>query len=165
LGLRQPTTAVEMGKGEAQLGRSTGPGTPPPSQGKPSLEPGDPGVLPIIRIGTPPPTPDSSIYGAAEARVDSGDEKIIDKAEHCPAVPESDDARTGETPQPKADAVDMIRHTRQERIWLHVNYRGEGPFLKAWALDITKVADRIEGLAIVRELIQAEEEGKRVEGL
>jgi hypothetical protein len=151
-----------MGKAEAQIGQSTGPGTPPSSQGKPSLELGDPRVLPIIRFGTPPPTPDSSIYGAAGTRVERGDEEVISKEQRCPAVPESDDASTKETPQLKADAIDIIRHTRQERIWLHVNYRGEGPFLKAWALDITKVADRLEGLAIVRELIQAEEEGKPV---
>ena len=129
------------------------------------MELGDLGVLPIIRFGTPPPTPDSSIDGAPRAHVHKNDEKVISKEGHCPTVPESDDAKTGETPQPKTDAVDIIRHTRQERIWLHVNYRGEGPFLKAWALDITKVADRLEGLAIVRELIQAEEEGKREEGL
>lgn len=65
--------------------------------------------------------------------------------------------------RPKPETGDSVRHTRQERIWLHVNYRGEAPFLKAWGLSITKPADRIEGLGILRELIQAEGERKEME--
>lgn len=59
---------------------------------------------------------------------------------------------------PKARSGDAVRHTRHERIWLHVNYHGETPFLQAWGLDIAKLADRLEGLAILRDLIQAEAE-------
>ncbi|KAK3309238.1 uncharacterized protein B0T15DRAFT_573259 [Chaetomium strumarium] len=64
-----------------------------------------------------------------------------------------------------SERVDSLRHTRQERIWLHVNYRGEAPFLKAWGLDIGRRSDRLEGLAILRELIHAEaQERKRERG-
>jgi hypothetical protein len=69
--------------------------------------------------------------------------------------------------QRKPETVDSVRYntsTRQERIWLHINYRGKTPFLQAWGLDITKLADRIEGLVILRELIQAEGERKGVGG-
>lgn len=52
------------------------------------------------------------------------------------------------------------RHTRQERVWLHVNYRGEAPFLHAWGLDIGKVADRVEGVEILRELMRADAEAE-----
>jgi hypothetical protein len=63
-----------------------------------------------------------------------------------------------------SERVDSLRHTRQERIWLHVNYRGEAPFLKAWGLDIGKRSDRLEGLAILRELIHAEAQERKKEG-
>lgn len=77
---------------------------------------------------------------------------------------DNDNTTFVENTQPKTGTGDSVRHTRQERIWLHVNYRGEAPFLKAWGLSITKLADRIEGLAIMRELIQAEGERKEMEG-
>ncbi|KAK0638546.1 hypothetical protein B0T16DRAFT_421335 [Cercophora newfieldiana] len=48
------------------------------------------------------------------------------------------------------------RYTREERIWLHSNYRGEAPFLQAWGLDIKKEEDRAEGIRMVRELMSAE---------
>ncbi|KAH6623925.1 hypothetical protein F5144DRAFT_596010 [Chaetomium tenue] len=50
------------------------------------------------------------------------------------------------------------RHTRAERVWLHVNYRGEAPFLRAWGLDIGKVEDRVDGVEILRELMRADVE-------
>jgi hypothetical protein len=48
------------------------------------------------------------------------------------------------------------RYTREERIWLHSNYRGEAPFLQAWGLDIRREEDREEGIRMVRELMAAE---------
>ncbi|KAK0614547.1 hypothetical protein B0T14DRAFT_310135 [Immersiella caudata] len=48
------------------------------------------------------------------------------------------------------------RYTREERIWLHSNYRGEAPFLQAWGLDIKKQDEREEGIRMVRELMAAE---------
>jgi hypothetical protein len=48
------------------------------------------------------------------------------------------------------------RYTREERIWLHGNYRGEAPFLQAWGLDIRRGEDREEGMRLVRELMGAE---------
>ncbi|KAL2196620.1 hypothetical protein P885DRAFT_78346 [Corynascus similis CBS 632.67] len=64
-------------------------------------------------------------------------------------------------PAPKPAGV---RHTRRERVWLHVNYRGEAPFLRAWGLDIARLSDRLEGLVILRELMQAEDEEENDEG-
>ncbi|KAK5655664.1 hypothetical protein OQA88_5597 [Cercophora sp. LCS_1] len=56
----------------------------------------------------------------------------------------------------------IAKYTRQERVWLHHNYRGEAPFLLVWGLDIRNEEDREEGLEILRELMQAESEtGKR----
>jgi len=69
-----------------------------------------------------------------------------------------------EKTQTRPETDDSVRHTRQERVWLHINYRGEAPFLQAWGLNITKPADRLEGLAILRELIQADGERKEMEG-
>ncbi|RYP50247.1 hypothetical protein DL768_004184 [Monosporascus sp. mg162] len=50
------------------------------------------------------------------------------------------------------------RHTPQERLWLHRNYRGEAPFLKAWGLSINSEEDREEGKAILHDLMRGEEE-------
>ncbi|RYP25802.1 hypothetical protein DL767_008261 [Monosporascus sp. MG133] len=50
------------------------------------------------------------------------------------------------------------RHTPQERLWLHRNYRGEAPFLKAWGLSINSEEDREEGKAILQDLMRGEEE-------
>ncbi|RYP56674.1 hypothetical protein DL771_011708 [Monosporascus sp. 5C6A] len=50
------------------------------------------------------------------------------------------------------------RHTPQERLWLHRNYRGEAPFLKAWGLSINSEEDREEGKAILQDLMRSEEE-------
>ena len=65
----------------------------------------------------------------------------------------------------KAETADSAQHTRRERVWLHINYRGESPFLQAWGMDISKPIDRVEGLALLRELIQAEREREGVEGV
>jgi hypothetical protein len=67
-----------------------------------------------------------------------------------------------EEPQQRAETHDSVRHTRQERIWLHLNYRGEAPFLQAWGLSITDLADRLEGLSILKDLMQAKAEGNGV---
>ncbi len=50
------------------------------------------------------------------------------------------------------------RHTMQERVWLHRNYRGEAPFLRAWGLNIESEEDREEGRALMQELMQADDE-------
>jgi len=39
-------------------------------------------------------------------------------------------------------------------MWLHHNYRGELPFLRAWGLDIKNPTDRAEGLEILRDLMR-----------
>ncbi|KAK3291778.1 uncharacterized protein B0H64DRAFT_435544 [Chaetomium fimeti] len=64
-------------------------------------------------------------------------------------IPEPKREERARHPTPKAYEAEVLlppRHTRQERIWLHVNYRGEAPFLQAWGLDIGTVADRVEGM-------------------
>ena len=48
--------------------------------------------------------------------------------------------------------------TSQERLWLHRNYRGEAPFLKAWGLSIESEEEREEGRVLLLELMQAEKE-------
>ncbi|KAM0819360.1 hypothetical protein AB5N19_05175 [Seiridium cardinale] len=53
------------------------------------------------------------------------------------------------------------RLSPQERLWLHRNYRGEATFLKAWGLSIEKAEDREEGVNMMRELMEAEDEKKR----
>lgn len=62
-----------------------------------------------------------------------------------------------EAPQTAATAR-RPRHTTQERLWLHRNYRGEAAFLKAWGLDIEQGQDREEGKSILQELMQAEDD-------
>ncbi|KAL2019154.1 hypothetical protein VTK56DRAFT_10026 [Thermocarpiscus australiensis] len=109
--------------------------------------------LPVVRYGTPPPTPDSSADGTARMY------KAERKHEN-----DKDDAINSEKPQLQHATECSVRHTRHERIWLHVNYRGEAPFLRAWGLDITKLSDRLEGLSILRDLIQAEDERQGPEG-
>ena len=113
------------------------------------------GFLPIIRYGTPPPTPDSSAEGAAQMCKDKSKDKYPDAAF-------SRSLSKKEEPQKRAETHDSVRHTRQERIWLHLNYRGEAPFLQAWGLSITDLADRLEGLSILKDLMQAKAEGNEV---
>ncbi|KAK4139528.1 uncharacterized protein C8A04DRAFT_15768 [Dichotomopilus funicola] len=132
-------------------------------------------VIPTIRFDSPPPTPDSSAGGAAKVHLEKrGMDGPTQKSDGEPdasfssshAVPVAGslpaDARPmGSAPCPGSGSGSSPgpgrQITRQERIWLHVNYRGEAPFLRAWGLDIAKPTDRAEGLAILRELIQAEE--------
>ncbi|KAK4130384.1 hypothetical protein BT67DRAFT_458772 [Trichocladium antarcticum] len=99
------------------------------------------------RYGGPIPTPDSGAGGAARACKDKGKEKQPDAG--------LDTGREEQSPR-RAKTHDPVRHTRHERIWLHLNYHGEAPFLEAWGLDIADVADRLEGLSILQDLIQAE---------
>lgn len=54
------------------------------------------------------------------------------------------------------------KHSPQERLWLHRNYRGEATFLKAWGLSIENPEEREEGLALVRELMSSEEDRRQV---
>jgi hypothetical protein len=129
----------------------------------------DLGILPLLRFDTPPPTPDSSAGAAAKTLLgpDKGKGKEEDGALALESEGDDDAAVNRYKTQRKPETVDSVRYntsTRQERIWLHINYRGETPFLQAWGLDITKLADRIEGLDILRELIQAEGERKGVGG-
>ncbi|GAB1313763.1 hypothetical protein MFIFM68171_03973 [Madurella fahalii] len=107
--------------------------------------------LPVIRYGTPPPTPDSTTDGAARV-LRTSDTRVTTPG----TEPEMDTSAKGVPKRVDSDRLD--RHTGQERVWLHVNYRGEAPFLHAWGLDITKLADRLEGLSILRDLMQAEKE-------
>lgn len=104
--------------------------------------------FPSTRYGAPIPTPDSSAEGAARACKDKGKEKQPDAG--------LDTAREEQPSLQRAKTHDPVRHTRHERIWLHLNYHGEAPFLEAWGLDIADVADRLEGLSILQDLIQAE---------
>ena len=170
----QPTqpgagTAV-VGKGRPEREQNDAPATR--SRSPPNFsESSDLGFLPFLRFGTPPLTPDSTAGGAARTRFgrDKGKEKEEDGA--TPAKPKVDDDATlsvaGQKTETrsKAETADSAQHTRRERVWLHINYRGESPFLQAWGMDISKPIDRVEGLALLRELIQAEREREGVEGV
>ncbi|KXX75602.1 hypothetical protein MMYC01_206569 [Madurella mycetomatis] len=109
--------------------------------------------LPVLRYGTPPPTPDSTVDGAARV-LRTRDTKVT-----APDVKSDLGTSVEEVPK-RVESDRLVRHTGQERVWLHVNYRGEAPFLQAWGLDITKLSDRLEGLSILRDLMQAEKERK-----
>jgi hypothetical protein len=75
---------------------------------------------------------------------------------------DDDDARHERRIKPAAPGLmSTIHHTREERAWLHVNYRGEAPFLLAWGLHIARPGDREEGLLILRDLMQAEREKEK----
>ena len=173
---RLPTQPTQPGAGTAVASKgrpereqdhepATRPRNPPNSS-----EFSDLGFLPLLRFGTPPLTPDSSAGGAARSRF--GRDKGKDKEEDGTAPAKSrvdDDATLPETgqkteTQSKAETANSVRHTRQERVWLHINYRGESPFLQAWGMDIRKPVDRVEGLTLLRELIQAERVREGVEG-
>ncbi|KAK4245540.1 hypothetical protein C7999DRAFT_16272 [Corynascus novoguineensis] len=126
--------------------------------------------LPTFRFDSPPPTPDSSAGGAARVHADHLQDQGRQKDQHhqsgtATTTDAPTDSKTSQgrhqpvlaaaVPAPKPAGV---RHTRRERVWLHVNYRGEAPFLWAWGLDIARLSDRLEGLVILRELMQAEDE-------
>ncbi|KAK8076603.1 hypothetical protein PG994_003875 [Apiospora phragmitis] len=61
---------------------------------------------------------------------------------------------------PTPRTAKTTRHTREERLWLHRNYRGEANFLRAWGFSIDSEEDRDEGAALLRELCQSEQEAK-----
>ncbi|KAK3905509.1 hypothetical protein C8A05DRAFT_12688 [Staphylotrichum tortipilum] len=154
-------SAVAEAKAES-LGREPESATCSRADGKrnSSSEEGVRELLPPLGLAAPP--------GAGNAVGDSTPRRAEDGCEDenkpLPPEPELPNAIPREQPSgSKAEAGAPITLTRRERIWLHVNYRGEGPFLRAWGLDITKPVDRSEGLALLRDLIQAECEGKAME--
>lgn len=117
------------------------------SQQETSKEQEEAGFLPIIQFGTPPLTPDSSAEGTARVGNGKGKGKYPD-----------DELKRAELSRKNVETDNSVHHTRQERMWLHINYRGEAPFLQAWGLNIANLSDRLEGLSILRELMQAETE-------
>ena len=169
---KSPGTGISARKkGEGERGRNRQPAPSSSNQPTPSptAEFGDLGFLPLLRFGTPPLTPDSSTGGAARTNLSWDKGKAKKEEGSLPPKPKGDeDAISGETAvkttQPSVETADSVQHSRQERVWLHTNYRGQAPFLRAWGLDITKPDDRVEGLALLRELMQAEGERKGTEG-
>ncbi len=118
-------------------------------------------LLPPLCLITPP-TPSTS-GAAGDISPPQDKDGCEDEDKPLPPEPEQSDEISREQPSgPKTVSGGPIAFTRKERIWLHVNYRGEGPFLRAWGLDITKPVDRSEGLALLRDLILAEGDGKGV---
>ncbi|KAL2265922.1 hypothetical protein VTJ83DRAFT_5274 [Remersonia thermophila] len=125
---------------------------------------GDQWLLSALTFGSPPPTPDSDAGGAARAQGEVRRAKAEAhegrERERSPrpkkAATSPLDAFVGKEAQTKDEAEHQVQHTREERIWLHANYRGEAPFLEAWGLDITKLSHRLQGLELVRELMIAE---------
>ncbi len=135
-----------------------------------SSEFNDLGFLPLLRFSTPPLTPDSSAGGAARSRFGRDKGKDREKDGTTPAKSRVDDGAMPPKPGPKTETpsktetVDSARHTHQERVWLHINYRGESPFLQAWGMDIRRPVDRVEGLVLLKQLMQAEREREGMEG-
>ncbi|KAI2643578.1 hypothetical protein GGS21DRAFT_497119 [Xylaria nigripes] len=77
----------------------------------------------------------------------------IESVEISPiAAAEVDETRVRSKPKPKP----IPRMSGKERYWLHKNYRGEAAFLKAWGLDIMIEEDRVEGMEILRDLMEGE---------
>ncbi|KAK1750504.1 hypothetical protein QBC47DRAFT_393599 [Echria macrotheca] len=121
-------------------------------------------------LGAPPLTPDSETGAAKlETKLPSTQptEEVHteDRDDERERARESSDSKASEFTIPiKATIVSplprtvLVRHTREERMWLHHNYRGEAPFLQAWGLDIANAEDREEGLDMLRELMAAERE-------
>ncbi|KAK0716418.1 hypothetical protein B0T21DRAFT_396029 [Apiosordaria backusii] len=91
---------------------------------------------PVTGLGTPPPTPDSA-SGSKATAVSGSKAHVLTPASSWKT----------------SSSTAAGRYTRQERMWLHHNYRGEAPFLAAWGLDITSQQDREEGVSIVKELM------------
>ncbi|KAK3937467.1 hypothetical protein QBC46DRAFT_267467 [Diplogelasinospora grovesii] len=102
-------------------------------------------------IASPPPTPDSggtpsgTAQGQGEPKSDNSNEEGL-RVSQPASITVSRSQRSA------------ARHSRQERMWLHQNYRGEAPFLDAWGLNIKNEEDREEGSRILRDLMQAERE-------
>ncbi|ETS87168.1 hypothetical protein PFICI_00996 [Pestalotiopsis fici W106-1] len=105
-------------------------------------------------ISPPPSKPLPTVSAISPTSPDDGNPN------KSPVVP----AEIQQQPDPKAKALPekpVSRLSPQERLWLHRNYRGEATFLKAWGLSIEKREDREEGVAMMRELMAAEDEKKR----
>lgn len=100
-----------------------------------------------------PPTPDSAAGGLARL------ESLLNSA--IKTNPTGSGIATPERLSSSSEtskATAPPKYTRSELIWLHRNYRGELPFLRAWGLDIASAEDRAEGLEMLRELMLEEEE-------
>lgn len=100
-----------------------------------------------------PLTPDSASGGLA--RLES---LLTNNAKALGTATPERLSSSSDTTSNKATTTAPPKYTRSELIWLHRNYRGELPFLRAWGLDIASVEDRAEGLEMLRELMLEEEE-------
>ncbi|KAH8675455.1 hypothetical protein BX600DRAFT_452708 [Xylariales sp. PMI_506] len=120
--------------------------TIPPRNGPPPTKP-----LPAIR-GLP--TPEAS---PVEATRSGRRDKAPSPQSSARATATAGSSAAGAT----SPRTPTWKHSPQERLWLHRNYRGEATFLKAWGLKIESEEDREEGLVLMRELMDAEEEKKR----
>ncbi|KAK4196779.1 hypothetical protein QBC40DRAFT_286761 [Triangularia verruculosa] len=117
-------------------------------------------------LGTPPPTPDSA-SGSTAMAVTITRSTASSTGKHFPS---RKDSSAHARPPPHSHTLSEScvltpvspigsttgRYSRQERMWLHRNYRGEAPFLSAWGLDITSQHDREEGVGILKELMMEE---------
>ena len=152
-------SVVANAKGESLAGETEPAACP---HERPELSPDDVvrELLPPLRLVAPPVTGDA----AGDTGPLRGEKGCEDGNKPLPPKPVLAHGVSQEQPSgSEAQAEAAVTFTRKERIWLHINYRGEGPFLRAWGLDITKPVDRSEGLALLRDLIQAEGEGKGLE--
>ncbi|KAL2159046.1 hypothetical protein VTH06DRAFT_2805 [Thermothelomyces fergusii] len=130
------------------------PEQPPAEQGKGGhLTSNELRPLPTLRIDSPLLTPDSNADGTARTGMGAEDRCQQDETGRVrPAgllqgplfqdrAREGRDEKSGGAGGSGIGGTNSlskraVRHTREERVWLHVNYRGEAPFLRAWGLDI-----------------------------
>lgn len=160
---RMVTDVKRKGHQESQSSVSS----PPHST---TLGASDKWLLSALTFDSPPPTPESEADSPAreksEERPSEAKSSGIDRQPSLqPASPSPSDVRPETRVRGRGEVAGHVHHTREERIWLHVNYRGEAPFLQAWGLDITKLEDRLQGLAIVKELMNAERRDAGVQAM
>ncbi|KAH8881660.1 hypothetical protein GQ53DRAFT_832162 [Thozetella sp. PMI_491] len=124
---------------------------------------GSPSESSIKLLASPPPTGPLPLVPAPSSRpmesLDAAVRRITgsDAVMSPTASSERSSAKESERSSAGAPPRRPLRHSVQERIWLHRNYKGEAPFLAAWGLDIQSEEDRREGNQILKELMQAEE--------
>jgi hypothetical protein len=114
----------------------------------------------------PPPQPPINVYGKICLEIPRPDSQTMGAAEVKMAeikIREATMRARSESPRGhyhRRYPSSAGRFSTDERLWLHKNYRGEVPFLRAWGLDIKSEEERDEGVGIMRELMAAERQKK-----
>lgn len=140
-GLTWPLSPIPFEDGYSQTSPSSPSGTVPP--------PSSADVPQVVVVDYPPPR--NSPPKRPLPKIISIPAPYAERKK--PQIDTNGDERAQATTTPR-----QPRHTTQERLWLHRNYRGEAAFLTAWGLNIELEQDREEGKSILQELMQAEDD-------